>query len=213
MFTKSLVLFPNGVADGKITLPDATEMEAHRFCLVHVIQCCEQPPLFVTNPGHLINDFFPALKEREREVCSPQTQTVVVLSMSQPITAIFGARRQLQGKYKVLEDAMWIVYVGTFIASFRGTALRLGTIDGAMDAFPTWATREYGSFSILTPQLADPGYLQIGARRYWRNLAPQMHSTSRSGSLRRLSAAQSSGSSSSSFPATIPPADPSIKKP
>ncbi len=205
MYTRSFVLFPYGSAEGVVKTSEAS-VPVHDFCLRSAITCCEWPPSIIANRTHHLNDFFPMLEERKREVCSPQAQVVVVLTISQPINSVLNAQKRLTVNYPSLGDAMWIVYVDGFAETFRRSASRCGNeITESLTSFPTWKTRDYGSFSILTPQLEDPGYLLLAARRYWRNLTPHAQVAQK---------ARLSGRSSTSLPATAPPPpDSSIKKP
>lgn len=201
------------MAEGEVKTSSAS-MPAHDFCLRSVVACCEMPPTFIVNSTHQLNDFFPLLEERQREVCSPQTQTVVLLTISQPINAVLNARKRLASNFRALEDAMWIVYVGDFVDNFRRTALRCGTIDGDMRTFPVWKTQDYGMMALLTPLLEDQAYLTLHARRYWRHVQPQIHSV-RPGSMPRMPHVRPpSAESSGALQAVVLPTDaPATKKP
>lgn len=216
MYTRSFVLFPYGSAEGVVKTSEAM-IHAHDFCVRSAIACCEWPAAILSNKTHHLNDFFPLLEERKREICSPQTQVVIFLTISQPINSVLNAQKRLVANYPSFGEAMWVVYVNDFAETFRNSASRCGEkITEDLSSFPTWKTRDYGSFSILTPQLEDPAYITLSARRYWRNQSPQVHVVAqRPGSILRLNAVRSQSSrSSSSFPAIPPPPpDSSNKKP
>lgn len=161
MEKRYLVLLPQGAVASK----DDASQDA---CLGLALRCCEESYRVIVNPTRDLNPYMDRL-EKNADAHAAPARVVIVLTVANPISAIFRAWQRLTIRFPHFENALWAVYVETFADSFLSAAKRFGTLNDDMEYCPQWRTADYGTFLLFTPRTIE-GLVSQRAKAHWRNV-------------------------------------------
>lgn len=164
MLKRYLILLPQGI----VASNDEKTQEA---CLDLATRCCGETRRIMTNPTRDLNPYMDRLDTQDAEAHTAPVRVVIVLTIPNPIGALFRARMRLMNRFPHFERALWIVYVESFTESFLAAAKRFGTLSDDVDHCPQWNAADYGTFLLFTPRTMG-SLIDIKAKAHWRNVDP-----------------------------------------